>query len=564
MASSSCSNHPSLLSLHLSKAGIRRSSLPAVFEDSDDDNKSHASNNMLRRQPTEQDDQHEEVNDAAEASSAASSVASSVASSSSPLPSPQIADEPHLSFIISKPVPTKPSAVASTSADVACSAPNAASTKLPTNLTLSASLPCVKESTGEAEQDASERNASKDSSKSSKNSKPPSVWCHRLHSDSDELESQLRKTEPNMLYNLLRSFSVSSMPALSTSASTSTTSAPCTPVNVSQRRKSSLGSLPIPLSSSTLTLPHTTFAPIKLISDTLTTPTKPALAHSTTKSPQSVLVDTTNVTAQMIKYDAAVERKRMRMSQQSSKQKPLWRRLSHFLHSSNDDHAIDSAERLNWEIQQEVRYPDTLHARLRNVKARWSLSIADARSEGRAQAESLLREARSVYRSSVDGDSTTSNANVTASASMQLFAKSGKQPRCDHCFKLHYGGPYECELNKQIRATRAHEREKRRLKSWIELHLTALRLNVGSWDTIDCPHPLAHIKNFEYGADLCNSSHMSTKSWLDIQGDTDRERNESLAESKEFHFCLKYLTEYHTKLQQKQFSVSTTRPRSSI
>lgn len=258
---------------------------------------------------------------------------------------------------------------------------------------------------------------------------------------------------------------------------------------------------------------------------------------TSTKAESSNTVDTTLATARMIKYDAQVERRKM------NEQKTVWQKFERWLEGD-----LDTARQLNNEILQESRYPDTLSSRLRNVKARWSLPIADARSEARMQAIELLSKARSIYRQS------NNSARISTSQQHQqqqpLTTANGKIPRCDHCFRLHAGGPYECELNRQIRQNRSNEREKRRRKAWIEFHLTELKLHVNNWDIIDCPHSIQHIKNFEYGAD--NYFHvMSRKSWLEIQGDTDRERRESLLESDEFNFCLNYLSNWHAERRNK-------------
>ncbi|TIA92390.1 hypothetical protein E3P77_02019 [Wallemia ichthyophaga] len=387
-------------------------------------------------------------------------------------------------------------------------------------------------------------------------SKPPTVWCHRLNSQKDHASDHHPKSESNKLYNLLRSFSVSSMPALSTSATTANTATtliePSTPpcAQTWQRRKSSNSSLP---SLPSLSSFSTTTAP----------PT------ATPKAAQSTLVDTTSATAQMIKYDAQVERKRMSLSddaEEMRRRNTLWRRIGGYVVDTHSQTHTDSAALLNSQIRQEERFPDSLTERLRNVKARWSLSISEARSEGRAQAVALLRDARILYREmKIEGSGGVLDGDVFHSYSPSPSQSTAtKSPRCDHCCALHSGGPYECDLNRQIRAGRAHEREKRRIKSWIELHLTALKLNVGNWDKINCPHPLSHIKKFEYGADLCTSSGLSSKSWLEIQGDTDRERNEALLESREFDFCLEYLAHFHRHQMKKKKNTSSYRPRSSI
>lgn len=510
----------SLIALHLSKAGIKGNSLPAVFEDSDDDQYSQQSNSPVKRTQTILSNSMTSISDKSDETDESEELEENQ--------SDEIADEPHLSFIISKPVPS------TSKSTIAYSAPQKTSKKIPAELTLSSSLPCVNQSTEQPQR---------------KNSKPPSVWCHKLNND--EMDQQFTNSEPNMFYNLLRTFSVPSMPALSTSATTATTAS--TPITTQQKRKSSFGSLPIRPSS--IASSNTAFSPIKLLSDKFSKPTSSSSSSlsPSTKADQSVLVDTTNATAKMIKYDAQVERRKM------SEDKTVWRRLGEYFVEVE----YNSAERLNYEILQEERYPDSLSERLRKVKARWSLSISGARSEARQQALQLLKEARKLYKQ-------TNPVEFTNNLSMQhqkneiTAQNNGKTPRCDHCFKMHWGGPYECELNQQIRANRAYEREKRRRKAWVELHLTALRLNVGPWDKIDCPHPLSHIKNFEYGADLCNSSVMSTKTWLEIQGDTDRERKESLSESREFDFCLDYLAQFHSSVEKKYVSVSNKRPRASI
>ena len=197
----------SLIALHLSKAGIKGNSLPAVFEDSDDDQYSQQSNSPVKRTQTILSTSMTSISDKSDKTDEYEEIEENQ--------SDEIADEPHLSFIISKPVPS------TSRSTISYSAPQKTSKKVPAELTLSSSLPCVNQTTEQPQR---------------KNSKPPSVWCRKLNND--EMDQQFTKSEPNMFYNLLRTFSVPSIPALSTSATTATTTP--TPVTTQQKRKVSI------------------------------------------------------------------------------------------------------------------------------------------------------------------------------------------------------------------------------------------------------------------------------------------------------------------------------------
>ena len=192
----------SLIAFHLSKAGIKGKSLPSVFEDSDDDMKHRQRKPIISNDDDYDDDENyndftDELTEIDENESNGNDEDFDENSRNET----DISNEPNLSLIISKPYDSCNDNV---NKNVAYSAPLKSSAPMASQLTLSSSLPCVNEK-------------NKKEPRKSKNSKPPSVWCHSIKGSKCNAirdDGQFTKSEPNVLFNLFRTLSVSSMPAL--------------------------------------------------------------------------------------------------------------------------------------------------------------------------------------------------------------------------------------------------------------------------------------------------------------------------------------------------------------